>query len=115
MRCLHIIDDFQFDGYDFNNTHPDYFAIADYDNSLVCWWKSNWESSFLIFCNLLTGKLTNKIEYYGEEFGLSNKGKTSILKGHTSPIGYLAMSSHREFIASYSTDSSIRIWGIAEK
>lgn len=36
------------------------------------------------------------------------------LKGHTAPIGYLPMSSDREFLASYSTNTSIRIWGIAE-
>ncbi len=34
------------------------------------------------------------------------------LKGHIAPIGYLAMSSNREFIASYSVDKTIRIWGI---
>ena len=36
------------------------------------------------------------------------------LKGHTSPIGYLAVSSDRKFLANYNTDTSIRIWGIPE-
>lgn len=34
------------------------------------------------------------------------------LQGHTSPILYLALSSDREFIASYSNDNYIKIWGI---
>ncbi len=40
--------------------------------------------------------------------------KIHTLEGHTAPIVYLAMSSDREFIASYSIDRSIKIWGIPE-
>ena len=36
------------------------------------------------------------------------------LVGHTAPIGGIAISLDREFIATYSTDHSIKIWGIPE-
>ncbi len=45
---------------------------------------------------------------------LVNNRELVKLKGHTAPIGYIAMSSDREFIASYSTDTSIRVWAIPE-
>ena len=35
-----------------------------------------------------------------------------VLQGHNAPIAYLALSSDREFIASYSIDRKIKIWGI---
>lgn len=38
--------------------------------------------------------------------------EVNILQGHTAPIMYLVMSSDREFIASYSVDKQIRIWGV---
>ncbi|WP_319421519.1 hypothetical protein [Pleurocapsa sp. FMAR1] len=36
----------------------------------------------------------------------------SRLRGHDAPVAYLALSSDREFIASYSIDRQIKIWGI---
>lgn len=47
MQCLHVIDDFQFDEHNFNDTPANYFAIADYDNSLICYWDYTYKSSFL--------------------------------------------------------------------
>ena len=35
-----------------------------------------------------------------------------VLQGHDAPVAYLALSSDREFIASYSIDREIKIWGI---
>lgn len=43
---------------------------------------------------------------------LINNQTLNILLGHTAPIMYLAMSSDKEFIASYSCDKKIKIWGI---
>ncbi|MBD2458741.1 hypothetical protein H6G80_32355 [Nostoc sp. FACHB-87] len=37
------------------------------------------------------------------------------LQGHTAPIGYIAMSNDYEFIASYSIDRTIKIWGLVEE
>ena len=34
------------------------------------------------------------------------------LQGHDAPIAYLALSEDRQFLASYSTDRQIKIWGI---
>jgi len=38
--------------------------------------------------------------------------KLGILQGHTAPIAYVAISSDRNFIASYSIDRTIKIWGV---
>ena len=35
------------------------------------------------------------------------------LTGHNAPIAYLSLSKNYEFIASYSTDRQINIWGMA--
>lgn len=45
---------------------------------------------------------------------LVSKKTLNILQGHTAPIIYLALSSDREFIASYSEDKVIKIWGISQ-
>jgi WD40 repeat protein len=42
------------------------------------------------------------------------KKELCILRGHSSPIAHITMSLDREFIASYSIDGTIRIWGVAE-
>ncbi|WP_416212051.1 hypothetical protein [Nostoc sp. ChiVER01] len=34
------------------------------------------------------------------------------MQGHTTPIGYVAMSSDHNFIASHSIDRTIKIWGV---
>lgn len=36
------------------------------------------------------------------------------LTGHKAPIAYLTLSEDYEFIASYSTDRQIKIWGIRD-
>lgn len=43
---------------------------------------------------------------------LVNSKQLNILQGHTAPIIYIAISKDREFIASYSCDKQIKIWGI---
>ncbi|WP_206758419.1 hypothetical protein [Nostoc sp. FACHB-133] len=40
--------------------------------------------------------------------------KLCTLQGHISPIAYVAMSSDRNFIASYSIDRTIKIWGVPD-
>jgi WD40 repeat protein len=44
---------------------------------------------------------------------IENK-KLCTLQGHTAPIDFVVMSRDREFIASYSIDRAIKIWGIPE-
>ena len=36
------------------------------------------------------------------------------LQGHKAPVAYLALSEDRQFLASYSTDRKIKIWGIPD-
>ena len=43
---------------------------------------------------------------------LINNKALNILRGHKAPIMHLTMSEDREFIASYSSDKTIKIWGI---
>ena len=43
---------------------------------------------------------------------LINNKAVNILRGHNAPIMHLAVSEDREFIASYSSDKTIKIWGI---
>ena len=44
MQCLHTITEFKFNS--FNTEYPpDYFAIADYNNSLVCYWDIDYKAS----------------------------------------------------------------------
>ena len=43
---------------------------------------------------------------------LINNKALNILRGHNAPIMHLTMSEDREFIASYSSDKTIKIWGI---
>ena len=45
---------------------------------------------------------------------LMNDRELGRLVGHTAPIGGITISLDREFIATYSTDHSIKIWGIPE-
>lgn len=45
---------------------------------------------------------------------LAMNTKLCTLQGHTAPIAYVAMSSDRNFIASYSIDRTIKIWGVSE-
>ena len=44
---------------------------------------------------------------------LINNKELNILRGHNAQIMHLAMSEDREFIASYSSDKTIKIWGLA--
>jgi WD40 repeat protein len=59
----------------------------------------------LIYC-------TNNYEIVVWDLAL--KRELCTLQDHSAPIIYVAMSSDREFIASYSADRSIKIWGIPE-
>jgi WD40 repeat protein len=44
---------------------------------------------------------------------ISSDGRV-LAYGHGSPIAHITMSIDPEFIASYSIDGTIRIWGVAE-
>ncbi len=78
MQCLHVIDDFEFDEHNFNNTVPDYFAIADYNNSLVCWWDYAYKQSLVNLRKLSTGQKIKNINIVNHEFGLGKQGKIAI-------------------------------------
>jgi WD40 repeat protein len=61
-----------------------------------------------------------RILAYGEANGdlvicdLEIDREVSRFRGHTAPIGSIAISRDREFVATYCTDDSIKIWGIPE-
>jgi WD40 repeat protein len=63
------------------------------------------DGRFLVYC-------TNRNEIVIYDLALDKILRT--LEGHAATIGSIALSSDREFIASYSFDGSIRIWGLLE-
>lgn len=74
MRCLHTISEFKFDSFD-QEYHPNYFAIADYNNSLVCYWDIGYKLSGVAIWNLRTGNQERDYSLTAHDFRLSKQGK----------------------------------------
>jgi hypothetical protein len=84
MQCLHTISEFEFG-------HPDYFKIADYNNTLLCYCDTTYRSSHISIFNLETGVQKTDFPLSAHEFGMGEYGKMCIFN--------------------YGT---IRIWGVPE-
>ncbi|MEH1895272.1 MAG: hypothetical protein V7K94_08210 [Nostoc sp.] len=55
MQCLHTLTNFNFNDYNLEQHHPYYFAIANYNNTLICYWDLNYKSSVINVWDLETG------------------------------------------------------------
>jgi hypothetical protein len=90
MQCLHTTTKFNSRYCDPGESSPDYFAIANYNNTLVCYWDVTYRSSFINIWDLETGERKYDFDLPAHEFGigkrlsltcgdkfmLSNKGRT---------------------------------------
>ncbi|MGB3205964.1 MAG: hypothetical protein WBB28_13320, partial [Crinalium sp.] len=80
MQCLHTLTEFNLDCYNPEQHHPDYFAIADYNNTLVCYWDLRYKASSVNVWNLETGQQTkNFVLSNAHEFGLGKEGRVCIV------------------------------------
>lgn len=80
MHCLQTLTEFNLDCYAPEQHHPDYFAIANYNNTLLCYWDLTYKQSSINIWDLET--LQRKIDFTGvfaHEFGLGKQGKVCIL------------------------------------
>lgn len=77
MQCLHTITEFKFDSFN-TEYHPDYFAIADYNNTLVCYWDINYKISGVAIWNFETGNRKIDFSLTAHEFELGKHGKVFI-------------------------------------
>ncbi len=78
IECLNTIDNFNFDSFETNEYHPDYFAIANFNNSLVAYWDITYKSSGVAIWDLETGNLKKDYDLTAHEFGLGKNGKVFI-------------------------------------
>ncbi|MHC5734552.1 WD40 repeat domain-containing protein [Nostoc sp.] len=80
MQCLHTLKEFNLDCYNPEQHHPYYFAIADYNNTLICYWDTYYKGSFVNIWHLETGQSK---KYFGlgmaHEFALGKSGRVSII------------------------------------
>lgn len=80
MQCLHTLTNFNLNYYNSKQHHPYYFAIADYNNTLICYWDLNYKYSFVNVWNLETGQPKRNFALgTGHEFSLGKKGKVSVI------------------------------------
>lgn len=80
MQCLYTLTQFNLDCYDPERFHPEYFAIADYNNTLLCYWNLTYKHSSVNVWNLETGQ--RKIDFVlsnAHEFGLGKQGRVCIV------------------------------------
>lgn len=80
MQCLQTLTEFNLDCYAPEQHHPDYFAIASYNNTLLCYWDLTYKQSSINIWDLET--LQRKIDFTGvfaHEFSLGKRGKVCIL------------------------------------
>lgn len=78
MQCLYTIDQFKFDSFNTEQFHPDYFAIANYNNTLVSYWDTAYKASGVAVWDLKTGNLQKNCYLMAHEFGLGQNGKVFI-------------------------------------
>jgi WD40 repeat protein len=71
MQCLYTITEFEFG-------HPDYFKIADYNNTLLCYCDTTYRSSHISIWNLETGIQKTDFPLSAHEFGMGEYGKICI-------------------------------------
>ncbi|MBN3872510.1 WD40 repeat domain-containing protein [Nostoc sp. JL33] len=80
MQCLHTLTEFNLDCYNPEQHHPDYFAIADYNNTLICYWDLSYKQSFVNIWHLETGQSKKDFDLaMAHEFGLGKSGKVCII------------------------------------
>jgi WD40 repeat protein len=75
MQCLHTLTKFQIDFPFFYNPEPERFAIADYNNSLVCYWSLDYKHSFIHIWDLASGESKQYCNCSTHEFGLAQEGR----------------------------------------
>ncbi|MEA5552156.1 hypothetical protein VB713_14520 [Anabaena cylindrica UHCC 0172] len=82
IQCLHTLTNFDFNS-NYSNLkqrHPDYFAIADYNNTLICYWDLDYKYSFVNVWDLKTGQQRRNLELgTAHEFRLGKNGKVSVI------------------------------------
>lgn len=80
MQCLHTLTEFNLNCYNHEQHHPEYFAIADFNNTLVCYWDLTYKSSCVNVWNLETGQQTkNFVLSNAHEFGLGKEGRVCVV------------------------------------
>ncbi|MFW9257417.1 WD40 repeat domain-containing protein [Nostoc sp. CALU 546] len=80
MQCLHTLTEFNLDCYKPEQHHPYYFAIADYNNTLICYWDLSYKQSFVNIWDLETGQSKKDFDLaMAHEFGLGKSGKVCII------------------------------------
>ena len=77
MQCLHTITEFKFDSFN-TKYHPDYFAIANYNNSLVCYRDVEYKRSGIAIWDLATSNAKINNHLMAHEFGLGKDGKVFV-------------------------------------
>lgn len=78
MQCLHTITEFKFGSFNTEGFDPDYFAIANYNNTLVAYWDITYKASGAAVWNLETGEAQKDFWLMAHDFGLGKKGKIFI-------------------------------------
>ena len=102
MQCLHTIIEFKFNSFD-TKYYPDYFAIADYNNSLVCYSDVEYKRSGIAIYDLETGKAkTNHYLSMAHEFGLGKDGKVFV-------------TSYQDFLQAYNLETLEGIYKFSDK
>ncbi|WP_413174823.1 WD40 repeat domain-containing protein [Anabaena azotica] len=80
VNCLYTIKEFKLNCSDTQVHHPYYFAIADYNNTLVCYWDLSYKASQLSIWDLETGEHKRDFELaQAHEFGLGKNGKVCVV------------------------------------
>jgi hypothetical protein len=78
--CLHTVKEFKLNCSDPQVHHPYYFAIADYNNTLVCYWDLSYKFSQVSIWDLQTGEYKRDFELaHANEFGLGKNGKVYVV------------------------------------
>ncbi|MEH2236203.1 WD40 repeat domain-containing protein [Nostoc sp.] len=80
MQCLHTLTEFNLDCYNPEQHHPYSFAIADYNNTLICYWDIYYKGSFVNVWHLGTGQSKKDFRLgMAHEFALGKSGRVSII------------------------------------
>ncbi|MBW4558481.1 MAG: hypothetical protein KME59_21655 [Trichormus sp. ATA11-4-KO1] len=78
MQCLHTLTNFNYSNLE--QHHPYYFAIANYNNTLICYWDLNYKYSVINVWDLKTGQQRRNLELdTAHEFSLGKNGKVSVI------------------------------------
>ncbi|WP_375510103.1 WD40 repeat domain-containing protein [uncultured Nostoc sp.] len=80
MQCLYTLTEFNLDCYNPEQHHPYYFAIADYNNTLICYWDLFYKQSFVNIWHLETGQSNKDFDLaMAHEFCLGKSSKVCII------------------------------------